>query len=126
MILGKIKLKEFLQNTNGIVRGRVVTDAKDRYYAAEYVWQEDPLFFDCIIISRADGTGNQMKIKSVIELDESLVAFFGLYSGDGAKGSEDVAVPGKIKPVIHDFRVNFFLLKLNDTHGRIFFIYGKK
>jgi len=28
--------------------------------------------------------------------------------------------------VLHDFRVNFFLLKLNDTHGRIFFIYGKK
>jgi hypothetical protein len=33
-------------------------------------------------------------------LDEPLIAFFGLYSGDGAKGSEDANEPGRIIPTI--------------------------
>lgn len=41
-----------------------------------------------------------MSIQKVIPLDESLVAFFGLYSGDGAKGSEDRNEPGRIVPQI--------------------------
>lgn len=35
-------------------------------------------------------------LPAVISLDEAFVGFFGLYSGDGAKGSEDPKSPGKL------------------------------
>ena len=37
------------------------------------------------------------EFQPVIDLDESLIAFFGLYSGDGAKGTESQEAPGKVK-----------------------------
>ncbi len=100
MTLGHIRVRDFLEKTNGKVRGKLVTDAKDRAYYADYMWEEDRDDPEYIWVSRLDGTGDRVKIKAVIELDESLVTFFGLYSGDGAKGSEDPKRPGRIKPTV--------------------------
>ncbi len=97
-VLGHIRVQDFLEKTKGAVRGRVVTDAKNRTYSADYAWRETQDGF--LLISRKNGTGDEVKIKPIIELDESLVAFFGLYSGDGAKGSEDVRDPQVIRPAI--------------------------
>jgi len=97
-LLGRLKIKDFLQSTNGKVRGELVTDAKYRIYSSDYKWREDSSGY--LWVSRKDGRGDEVKIKSVINLDEDIVSFFGLYSGDGAKGSEDPKQPGTIKPVI--------------------------
>ena len=96
--LGHIKIKEFLQKTDGAVRGHVITDAKYRTFSADYQYRE--INDGYLIVSRKNGTGDEVKIKSEIELNESLVSFFGLYSGDGAKGSEDPRNLGVIKPSI--------------------------
>ena len=95
MVLGQLKIKDFLQRTLGQVRGTLVSDAKRRWYAADYQWDTD--VSEKLIISRADGTGDIVRISPVIDLDESLIAFFGLYSGDGAKGTENPNAPGKVK-----------------------------
>jgi hypothetical protein len=90
-------VEEYLLAVRGRVAGRVITDAKDRYYHREYVFEQDG---DKLIICRADGNGDAVSIAKSVPLDESLVAFFGLYSGDGAKGSEDRKEPGRIVPTI--------------------------
>ncbi len=97
-VLGHIKIKEFLERTNGVVRGKIITDAKDRAYFQDYKWRLSPDGY--LLVSRKNGSGDEVKIKPIIEIDESLLAFFGLYSGDGAKGSESPKNPGVIKPVI--------------------------
>jgi hypothetical protein len=100
MFLGQIRVRDFLARTQGKVRGDLVTDAKMRYYAAEYNWEEDKDDPEYIWVSRRDGNGDRVKMRAVIDLDESQVSFFGLYSGDGAKGSEDATMPGKVEPTI--------------------------
>ncbi len=97
MILGYLNVYEYLCAVRGRVTGCVITDAKDRQYRREYVFDESG---DNLIVRKEDGNGDAMSIPKVIELDESLVAFFGLYSGDGAKGSEDHNEPGRIIPMI--------------------------
>ncbi|WKG33409.1 hypothetical protein [Priestia aryabhattai] len=98
MNLGELRFKEFLKNTNGLVGGDLLQDAKNRWYSREYTWEEDE--HGNLLISPAKGGGDTVKIPSTLSLDESLVAFFGLYSGDGAKGSEDRDKPGKVKTQI--------------------------
>ena len=100
MILGEIQVEKFLQKTQGRVCGEITTDAKNRYYAADYQWKKDPNSAEHLLISRSDGTGSEVRVGTSIELDESLVSLFGLYSGDGAKGSEDPIHPGKVKTSI--------------------------
>ena len=95
MVLGQLRIKDFLERTSGQVRGILVSDAKRRWYAADYQWETD--VSQKLIISRTDGTGDTVRIPPVIDLDESLIAFFGLYSGDGAKGAETLQVPGRVK-----------------------------
>ncbi len=95
MVLGQLRIKDFLERTSGQVRGILVSDAKRRWYAADYQWETDAS--EKLIISRTDGTGNAVRIPPVIDLDESLIAFFGLYSGDGAKGAENPAALGQVK-----------------------------
>jgi hypothetical protein len=97
-VLGWIQVLKFMEKTHGAVRGQVVTDAKVRIYAADYKWRVHSDGF--IYISRLDENAKEVKIPQTIPLDESLVAFFGLYSGDGAKGSESKDNIGFIKPVI--------------------------
>ncbi len=97
MILGYLNIDEYLRTVRGRVVGRVITDAKDRQYRCEYVCDDAG---DKIVIRRKDGNGDRVSIPKIIELDESLVAFFGLYSGDGAKGSEDRNEIGRIVPTI--------------------------
>ena len=82
MILGYIKVKDYLERVDGQVVGSIITDAKDRQYRQKYQWKE---FEDTILIKRNDGFGDEVVISKVIALDESLISFFGLYSGDGAK-----------------------------------------
>ena len=95
MVLGQLRIKDFLQRTLGQVRGTLVSDAKRRWYTANYQWDTD--VSQQLVISRTDGTGDVVRIPPVIDLDEGLVAFFGLYSGDGAKGTESQDAPGKVK-----------------------------
>lgn len=98
---GRIRIKQFLEKSKGAVRGTLLTGAKNRTYAADYVWSEDDQGYLTINpINRAEGTGDNVKIRSVLEIDENMLAFWGLYSGDGAKGSEDPKDPGIVKPVI--------------------------
>ena len=61
-ILGHIKVKEFLEKTRGAVRGQIITDAKYRRFTADYHWRE--IKDDFLVVSRQDGTGNEVKIKS--------------------------------------------------------------
>lgn len=100
MILGHLKIHHFLKKVKGQVRGQHKADAKIRYYSADYTWVEDPDDNSYILVRRADGSGSQVKLPTVLGLDESLISFFGLYSGDGAKGSLDPSKPRRIKPPI--------------------------
>jgi hypothetical protein len=97
MILGHIKVEDFLRKTGGLVSGSVITDAKDRQYRQQYLFHEND---DKLLIKRADGNGEEVFVPKTIPLDESLIAFFGLYSGDGSKGSEDRNEPRRILPNI--------------------------
>ena len=97
LILGYLNVDEYLRTVQGRVVGCVVTDAKNRQYRREYVCDDAG---DKIVVRREDGKGDAVSIPKRIELDESLVAFFGLYSGDGAKGSEDRNEVGRIVPTI--------------------------
>lgn len=95
MILGYLKVSEYLRKVEGKVMGNVITDAKNRIYHREYNFVENG---DVITVQRRDGNGDVVSIPNIIPLDESLIAFFGLYSGDGAKGSEDKNNVGRILP----------------------------
>ena len=97
MVLGYLKTEKYLRTVGGLVTGSVITDAKDRQYRQKYTFTEKEAF---LTVKRADGNGDELVIPKVIELDESLVAFFGLYSGDGAKGTEDKSELGRILPTI--------------------------
>lgn len=98
MYLGKICIKNYLNNKNGIVTGQVATDGKTRYYRNEYNIEDIDNGY--ISISQVNGNGDVLVIPPEIELDEAMVAFFGLYSGDGSKGTEDSNNPYMIKPLI--------------------------
>ena len=97
MILGYLRVENYLQTVKGQVVGCVMTDGKDRQYRQVYTFEDSG---DKLIVQRADGNGDAVIIPKTIELNESLVAFFGLYSGDGAKGSEDKSEAGRIVPII--------------------------
>lgn len=97
MILGHLNTFEYLNKVRGRVAGCVITDAKDRQYHREYAFED---VGEKLILRRAHGRGDEVVMPKVIELDESLVAFFGLYSGDGAKGTEDKNEPGRLLPPI--------------------------
>lgn len=93
--LGWIHLEYFLSKTKGKVFGQINSDAKIRTFESEYKIEKVP--GGMIKIQRASGSGDSIIISPNIPLDKELVAFFGLYSGDGAKGSEDRENPGTVK-----------------------------
>jgi hypothetical protein len=95
--LGSINLRNYLDRSNGKVRGQVLTDAKIRWYEAEYKYQIDG---SDLLISKVGGSSKPTRMPSVIKLDSALVAFFGLYSGDGSKGTDDASDPTRIRPNI--------------------------
>lgn len=97
-ILGKIRLEKFLQDKHGVVTGQVVTDGKYRSYRKEYIYTKSD--DKTLQIQLANGHGDIIYMPSEIPLTEALVAFFGLYSGDGSKGAEDGEHIGVIKPSI--------------------------
>ena len=95
--LGALKILEFLEKTNGEVIGRQISDAKNRIYKANYHWEKIDSRMLCV---NKVGSGEKTRVPATIDLDESLIAFFGLYSGDGAKGSEDSSNPGTLRTSI--------------------------
>lgn len=97
MTLGYLNVEKYLTAVSGLVTGDVITDAKNRQYRQTYTFSDDG---ENLVVQRADGNGDAVVVKKIIELDEPLVAFFGLYSGDGAKGSEAPNEPGRIIPTI--------------------------
>ncbi len=97
-VLGKIRLEKFLHDKHGVVTGQVVTDGKYRSYRNEYTYVKSD---DKILqIQLVNGHGDILYMPSEIPLTEALVAFFGLYSGDGSKGTEDRQNIKVIKPSI--------------------------
>lgn len=98
MLMGFLKVEDYLKKVKGLVTGCVITDAKDRQYRQSYTFTDNG--DDNLTIQRSDGNGDAVVISKTIALNESLIAFFGLYSGDGAKGSEDDSEPGRIIPTI--------------------------
>lgn len=97
MKLGELRVKEFLNRTKGEVRGRLISDAKIRTYTADYTYTEDA---DGLLRITRIGSRSSVTLSPVIELEESLIAFFGFYSGDGAKGSENKAHIGTVSPTL--------------------------
>ena len=97
MILGYLNVEQYLKTVKGLVTGDVVTDAKSRQYRQTYNVSEAG---DRLVVQRTDGNGDSVHIPKSIPLDEPLVAFFGLYSGDGAKGSEAPNDRTRIVPTI--------------------------
>ena len=95
MRLGEIRVKAFLDHTKGEVRGRLISDAKIRAYYADYTYTEAA---DGSLHVTRIGSRSGVTLPPVIELDEALVAFFGFYSGDGAKGSESSGSMGTVSP----------------------------
>jgi hypothetical protein len=80
------------------VSGSLVTDAKNRIYRQQYDWTDNS--DGTVTVYRRDGYGNRVVVPADVPLTRSLVAFFGLYSGDGAKGSEDPEDSARIVPTI--------------------------
>jgi hypothetical protein len=97
MKLGELRIKDYLEKTKGEVSGTLFADGKDRYYTATYEWY--PTSDGLLSVSR-QGSTNTVTLPQVVELDESLISFFGLYSGDGAKGSENPRNLGLLHPNI--------------------------
>lgn len=98
MVLGHLQIEQYLERCKGLVTGALVTDAKSRRYIQEYSWSKND--DGTLTVYRSDGHGDQARIPAVIELTEQVVAFLGLYSGDGAKGSEDKYDSSLIIPTI--------------------------
>ncbi|MCJ2563291.1 MAG: hypothetical protein LN417_04290, partial [Candidatus Thermoplasmatota archaeon] len=96
--LGWINIKRYLDKTDGQIVGKLLTDAKARTYSAGYQYEENS--DGMIVIRRDDGHGDCVALRERIPIDTELIAFFGLYSGDGAKGSEDPRNLGVIKASI--------------------------
>jgi hypothetical protein len=98
VILGYLNIEAFLTRTMGEATGRVITDAKDRVYRQIYTWADAG--GGLLNVRRADGAGDTVRVARRVPLDEGLIAFFGLYSGDGSKGSEVPNAPNRIVPTV--------------------------
>lgn len=86
----------FKDQTCVTVQGKVVSDAKYRTYEREYKseWLEGE---GKLRVKRADGKGDSIDFPQQLVITPELVAFFGMYSGDGSKGTETFQGSGKIK-----------------------------
>lgn len=96
-VLGELRIKDFLIKTQGTVTGRQFSEAKNRIYRADYTWVE---IGKGLLHVKRSGSSEATVVPAVLPLDEALIAFFGLYSGDGAKGSENAREPGRLRTAI--------------------------
>jgi len=118
MILGHLHVEQYLRTVDGLVTGNVITDAKDRQYHQAYEFSEKG---ELLIVRRKDGHGDEVVLPRVIPLDEALVAFFGLYSGDGAKGTDDSKEASRIIPAISFSQRERYLVRfVVDQFQRLF------
>jgi len=85
LILGHLNIEAFLTQTRGEVTGRVITDAKDRVYQQTYTWVKQAT--GSFLFGDLTGRG-RVKVGAARIARRRFDSFFGLYSGDGAKGSE--------------------------------------
>ena len=99
-VFGYLNVREFLKRVNGRIYGKLLTDAKERHFKSTYSWRDDPSSDAHILVRRVNGTGDEIRMRVQIPLDRSLITFFGLYSGDGAKGSVSTTDRARIKPVV--------------------------
>ena len=97
LVLGIINFESLLNTKKSFVaHGEIVTDAKHRKYSREYSARYSP-DRNKILIKRADGNGDLWEVPTKLDITPELVAFFGLYSGDGSKGVESPPNSGIIK-----------------------------
>ncbi len=96
-ILGHLEIEGYLRSVNGLVTGRVNTDARNRYYRRKYAFDAAG---DWLVLHPTGKPHRSIRLPKVVDLTEPVVAFFGLYSGDGAKGTETEGAPGQVTPVV--------------------------
>ena len=119
MTLGWINIRAFIEKTGGHVVGQLQTDAKFRTYEQQYnVTAESK---GVVTIQRADGAGDAIRLPAQIPLDSALIGFFGLYSGDGAKGAENPKAIGRVKVSVSFSQVEPNLVRFAVSNFRRFF-----
>ena len=83
--LGIINIEALLNATDGKIRGQLGHDGKRRVYERQYYHREDG---DKIEISSNKDFIDSVHLPKKLPLTFPRVCFFGLYAGDGSKGSE--------------------------------------
>lgn len=83
--VGVIKPNDLLNATDGIISGQLIHDGKKRRYEREYYHREVD---DGVEISNNEDFEDSITLPKEVQLTLPQVAFFGMYAGDGSKGSE--------------------------------------
>lgn len=95
--LGVIDFGALFANSRKVeIEGRVISDAKVRTYKQTYIGEACESS-NLLKIARSDGKGETWITPKCVSLTKELVAFFGLYSGDGTKGTEVPPGSGVLK-----------------------------
>ncbi len=126
MVLGHLNIEEFLRAQSGLVTGEVCTDAKLRRYTATYEFEVEGEVLHVARRSTRGDTTQMVTLPRKLALDEALVAFFGLYSGDGSKGAEDPKLPGRIRPNVSFSQRERHLVRFAVDQFRRVFLSGIK
>lgn len=80
-----IRPMELLDAADGVLSGPLIHDGKKRKYRREYTYRETD---DGVEISHRDDYDKSVVLPEEIPLTITDIGFIGMYSGDGAKGSE--------------------------------------
>ncbi len=126
MIVGCLNIEEFLRAQHGLVTGEVCTDAKMRRYAATYDFEVEGELVHVARRSMRGEAARRVTLPRRLDLDEALVAFFGLYSGDGSKGAEDPKNAGQIRPNVSFSQRERHLVRFAVDQFRRVFLSGVK
>lgn len=83
--LGTIFPKKLLEATGGDISGKLNHDGKQRRYERQYHYRKHE---DGVEVSHNSSFDDAIVLPEKIGLDFPKVGFFGMYAGDGSKGSE--------------------------------------
>lgn len=119
LTLGFLHVEGFLARSKGFVSGSLVTDAKNRIYRQAYAWKDKDAL--SLVVHRIDGAGDKVIVPKNVPLTRSLIAFFGLYSGDGSKGTEDRHDRRRIIPTVSFSQTEPNLVRFAVDHFRVLF-----